>query len=543
MMFQFLRTLFLPETVHGRPLLATRRTAIHIESHLIQVAHVLVTQRKTIINALEEYQVNPGDARTYHQRLTTTLKKIAPKINKEAEVIVTFPSAKVVVKELTLPFLDEEKIRMVIDYEIESAIPFKIENAVIDFIILRQSLVKESSTILVVAAQKEEVKKLLDIFQKADIQPQRITLDLFANSSLFSLIPAYSKLKHAYVMVDIGARSTRLLLVNNQAIVATRTISKGIEAAENNGSADEQGTKPETNQQKLFEEIRFTLNSFELKQANLPDIEKVFLITQSAVSASFQEFAEKQIHIPCELFATEQIVSAPLMKTALSHAPEVWQEYTRVLGAALLTTVYEPFTLRRKELAFSWTFLIKQQLIATVALCAFFISIISFQGYNHIKAGSEQIKMLENREIQRLKNTLPSDSPGAKKKTVKALTKEVESYVEEQEELWAAFSEQRLRPLEVLQELCVLFNKKKFDLDIEQVVIAAHAEQNPIEVKGVFRSKTNPGREDFKHFTELANDLRTSKTLMLTEEVDPTQLPEGKGVSFIAHFKMREGVQ
>lgn len=531
-MFQFIRTLFLPQTMHGRPLLPTPKTAIHIESHTIQVAQVIASQKKTVVCALDEYQVNPGDARTYHQRLTATLKKIAPKIPKEAEVVVTFPSAKVVVKELTLPFLDEEKIRMVIDYEIESAIPFKIENAVIDFIILRQSLVKESSTILVVAVQKEEVKKVLDIFQKADIQPHKITLDLFANATLFSSLPVYSKLKHAYVIVDIGARSTRLLLMHNQAIMATRTLARGTED-EGQSAAD---------QAKLFEEIRFTINSFELKQANLPEIEKVFLVAHPTVAVAFQQFATQNIPIPCELFATEEVVNTPLVKTSLSLAPEIWQGYTRVLGTALLTNMYEPFTLRRKELAFSWRFIIRQQLIAAIVLGAAVLSLMAIQGYKSTQAGAHHIQTLEMQEIQRLKAALPADSPGAKKKNVKALAKEVEAYVEEQEELWAAFSEQRLRPLEILQELSAIFNKKKFDLDIEHIIISGHEGQNPIEVKGVFRSKTNPGREDFKHFTELASDLRTSKTLMLTEEVDPTQLPEGKGVSFIAHFKMRGGV-
>ena len=45
---------------------------------------------------------------------------------------------------------------------------------------------------------------------------------------------------------------------------------------------------------------------------------------------------------------------------------------------------------------------------------------------------------------------------------LKALAKEVETHIQEQEEIWSTFAAQRLRPLEILQELTALFNKKKF---------------------------------------------------------------------------------
>lgn len=535
-----LKNLFLPRLWHNKPLFPIRRVAIHIEATTINVAHVQDTRTKTIVTALEEYQINPGDARTYTQRLVATLKKIAPKIEKNAEVIVTFPSSKVVVKELSLPFLDEEKIRMVIEYEIEAVIPFKLENAVTDFIILSRSEVKESSNVLVIAAQKEEVKKIVDALHKADIEPHQITIDLFSIISLFSHIPTYSKLKHAYAVVDMGPQSTRIALINNQTMIATRTLLQGSELPTKiNDDEIGQPIDLATHHSRLFSEISFTLDSFEIKQASIPEIEKLFFIGTPSVFNAFEEYAKKAIHCPCEVLATEQITTNPAIQSKISLQPASWQTYSRVLGAALVSPAYESFTLRRKELELSPRPLIQQQLLAGIILFTLTLGALGLQGYFQIEEGAKQITLLEEREIKRLRSALPADHPGTKKKTIKTLAREVETYVQEQEELWSAFATQRLRPLEILQELTALFNKKKFDIDIEHIIISRNDAPNPIEIKGVFRSKT--GKEDFKHFTELADDIgKLAKMLILTEEIDPSQLPD-KGVSFTAHFKLREG--
>jgi len=533
------RNLFFPAFIKDKPVFPMRRVALYMESTTIHVAHVQESRSKTTITSLEEYQVNPGDARTYTQRLTATLKKIAPKIERGAEVVLTFPSSKVIVKELTLPFLDEEKIRMVIEYEMESAIPFKLENAIIDFIILERSEVKEASKVLVVAAQKEEIKKMLDVFHKADIEPTQITIDLFSTLSLFSHIPAYSKLKHAYAIIDMGPQSTRIALINNQRLVASRTLLKGSELPTKAEDTEEPIINLSAHHTRLFDEISFTLNSFEMKQTTTPEIEKLFFIGAPEMFSLFEEYSKKAVHCPCEILATEQLSTNPAIQTKLSLQAPSWQIYSRVLGAVLRTTAYESFTLRRKELELSPTPLIKQQILTGATILVLALGALGALGYFQVEEESSYIRTLEQKELKRLRSALPGDSPDAKKKNIKALSKAVEAHIQEQEELWAAFSAQRLRPLEILQELSSLFNKKKFDIDIEHIFIADNDSAHPIEVKGIFRSKT--GKDDFKYFTELANDISNSKTLAITQEIDPTQLPD-KGVSFTACFKLREGI-
>lgn len=162
-----IKELFFPRTLGGKPLFAEQIVGISIDGLTVQVTRILQKRSGAVIQAAEEHTINDGDPKTYYQRLSTALKRIASTIKPKTEVRVTFPSEKVITKEISVPFLEREKIRMVVEYEVEPVIPFELENAVIDFVIVSTSEVKQASTILVVAAQLDDVKKFVETFQKA----------------------------------------------------------------------------------------------------------------------------------------------------------------------------------------------------------------------------------------------------------------------------------------------------------------------------------------------------------------------------------------
>ena len=131
------------------------------------------------------------------------------------------------------------------------------------------------------------------------------------------------------------------------------------------------------------------------------------------------------------------------------------------------------------------------------------------------------------------------DDPGLKKKTtLKALLKEAKRIIDEKEEMWAPFSQQRLRPHAILLELTRIIDKRLFDVTVQEVIINTDEEGVArVEVTGVFQSKT--GIEHFKHFSVLEKSFEESRTLTLTEEIDPT-LADDKGVKFTARLKLKE---
>ena len=61
----------------------------------------------------------------------------------------------VIFKDLTLQLSDPDKIRMVLDYEIEPMLPFSIHDATIDFIVTKTQKDPQQTTVLVAAIRNQ----------------------------------------------------------------------------------------------------------------------------------------------------------------------------------------------------------------------------------------------------------------------------------------------------------------------------------------------------------------------------------------------------
>ena len=136
--------------------------------------------------------------------------------------IVTF-------KELTLPFLDIDKIRMVIAYEVEPKLPFSIQESIVDFVITDQDSTEKKSQVLVAAARIQDMKEIFDICELASIDPECITVDLFALYGLYLQIPTYKNLAGASTLVDIGSTTTSIAFLLDGKMRLVRTIAKGLQ--------------------------------------------------------------------------------------------------------------------------------------------------------------------------------------------------------------------------------------------------------------------------------------------------------------------------
>lgn len=529
-----MRELFFPRTFQGKLLFSERTVGISLEDNTVRAVHLHASRHKKKVAFIETYQVNEGEEKTFYQRLSTALKKAQEDFPKNPQVRATFPSSKVVIKELTVPFLDVEKIRMVIEYEIESSIPFSLENAVVDFIIIDQSEVKQSSTILVAAAQLDDVKKYVDAFDRAGITLNALTIDTFALSDLLSNIPPYDELSDVAALVDIGTESTRIALIKEHTMIATRTIQKG------SGFVAEKTTAKARKKlvTELLDEISFTLNSFEVKNKKKVSLKKVFYRGSGELFEEFSAFCSGTLKLVCERAEFEGVLAADGISSKVSLPHEEWNAYATTLGAALPSPRFIDFTLRKKAAAPPVGPLVRRYLFTAVGLFTLLFGSLGIQGYLDTRYLSQQIEAKEKKAVQTLRGILPKDNRARKRSSLNALLKATESHIQEQEEIWAPFARERLLPNEIILELCMLFNRKKYNLTIEEVVISAEEnEAHPIEVTGMFRSQGG-GSDHFAQFGALEEEIKASQSLTLTEEIDPTL--EEDGIRFVVRLKQAE---
>jgi type IV pilus assembly protein PilM len=553
--------IFLPEKIKDSQLLSSRIIGFSLQDSSISVAQTYVTRSKSVVENVFVEKLVAQPEETVDQAFIKKLKDISKKLPHYDEIRITIPASLVVIKEVTVPFLDAERIRMVLNYEIEAMLPFPLEQAVIDFIIISQSKEEKKSSVLAVAARIQDLEKTLELYQKADLQPTCIVVDILALYGLYQQIPTYTSIAQSSAIIDIGSRATKIAFLDKGTLRFVRNLNKGSkniaekisaqtknsleqvetmmtqQGIQKNGSGDYNKIVQEE-LLSLFNEIQFTLNSFSLRLDGENNAITQLLLIESGIKINnLTTFAHNSLQIECNPFDIGKIVTNKRIKNKALPKMPAWEPALPALGSALLSKSQSEFNLRRKTLTLIPLSLIKKQWITATALIICLLSFIGITGYLQIKTLASTVAQLEKREIEKLKNLFPRDSKALKGPlTLKKIIKDAEVFVNDKQEMWAPFSQQRLRPLEILQELTRLIDKQRFDVSIDELSITTEEGSQRILLSGFFKSKTGFHFQEFGLFQKVFQD---SKTLVLAEEMDPT-LADDRGVKFTAQFKQKE---
>jgi Tfp pilus assembly PilM family ATPase len=294
-----LKEIFLPEKTKRGRLISKRIVGISIDEEHISAAQVYATSSVTIIEKLME---------------KPTITALVSNLDSFDTLRIAIPSTIVTFKELTLPFIDYEKIKMVVEYEVEPQLPFPISDAIIDFIITNTNQEEHTSQVLVAAVRTKDLQGIIDIYQQADLDPDSITIDLFSIYSLYQQIPEYSQTKKASAIVEIGKTNTSISFILDGALRLVRTIGKGldtiaghiaedckidkldaIEKLQQSGMLATKDSNFNQAAQKyvttFLNDIQFTLNSFSLKLNYLNDLQRILFIGKSEQIKGLNDFS------------------------------------------------------------------------------------------------------------------------------------------------------------------------------------------------------------------------------------------------------------
>lgn len=157
--------------LHTKRVLSIEITPIMAQGLLLEYSGASITLKNTVTIFLKD---------SAQQTQINALKKIATSVGTIDEVVTTLSTSAIIFKELQLPFLGRDILKMVIPFEVENVLPFALDEAVIDFLITREDQEKKVSTVLVAAVRKADIDAQLELFQKADISLSIVTIDVFA---------------------------------------------------------------------------------------------------------------------------------------------------------------------------------------------------------------------------------------------------------------------------------------------------------------------------------------------------------------------------
>lgn len=144
------------------------------------------------------------------------------------DVCASFDSGATSFREITVPFREHDQIEKVVRYEAENHLHgIAIEDVVINWVKVGET--KDGSQVLIFAAPKAELSADLAVLRRAGIEPASIDLDVTA---LFTACDATGVFAEhpSCVVLEIGARTTGLVLVDGGRLRAIRAFHAGVDS-------------------------------------------------------------------------------------------------------------------------------------------------------------------------------------------------------------------------------------------------------------------------------------------------------------------------
>ena len=152
--------------------------------------------------------------------LDDALKRISEENDLKSDTCVTaIPGEHVSYRNLRMPFKDAKKIRQTLPFEVETLVPFPIDDLVIDF---TDNYRSDQSEILAVSAKKEFISGYLAQLKSHDIDPD--VLDVRCVPTV-SLLLKQEETPDEGLFLDIGEQRNTMILFLSRRVVLIRSFT------------------------------------------------------------------------------------------------------------------------------------------------------------------------------------------------------------------------------------------------------------------------------------------------------------------------------
>lgn len=130
----------------------------------------------------------------------------------------------IVMRYVVLPVMKSTDLQKSLEFELDKYIPYKKEDAAIEYYKLA-NLSDNRMIVLLVAALRSTISERISLVKEAGLEPQSINVDALALSEAIKVIPSRSKAVVA--VLDVGYRFCKLLVLENDIPYFSRDINTG----------------------------------------------------------------------------------------------------------------------------------------------------------------------------------------------------------------------------------------------------------------------------------------------------------------------------
>lgn len=335
-----------------------------------------------ISGSLKGFQVLSSASVLVDHNPEKALNEISEKMNLGSETyIASIDGSNISYQNLTMPFKDPKKIKQTLPFELETLLPFPVDDIVVDFNIVKSG---DHSEIIAVSARKALVSQYLQAVRTLDVHPR--VIDIRPVPIALWLL-SQSETPDNGLVIDIGQKKITYVLFIDRRIALVRNTSLIPEISSAPLSTDAGPASKETADAislSLHRDIKNTLRSFSLLMKGEIKPEKAYITGIGAQRQGIDKALVQQMGIPVEPVnvgndnrvrmdvETAEEWNPALMSGALSLA---LREFKKGHG----------FNLRKGEFAVKKGFLksIKELRVAGIALLIIFIFLLFDAGADH----------------------------------------------------------------------------------------------------------------------------------------------------------------
>jgi Tfp pilus assembly PilM family ATPase len=233
------------------------------------------------------------------------LKSLVEQVGPEADTCISsVPGKDVSYRNILMPFRDKKKIRQTLAFELETMVPFPVEDLVVDFTMVDKS---DQSEILAASVKQAYISEYLARLQANGIDPA--ILDIRGVPTVCWLLRQAGTPDDG-VFLEIGLKRNTMILYLNRRIALIRSFSfdgSAIAQAVLNGTGSTHaGTGTEAAEQiesclgSFCAEVQNTLHAFGSQTAKTASPQRVFITGSGALYPDTENLLNQFLELPVE---------------------------------------------------------------------------------------------------------------------------------------------------------------------------------------------------------------------------------------------------
>lgn len=214
--------------------------ALDIGAHSVRAAAVESSFRDYKVTGLFEEEAAKG------QSLGDLMRAFLAKHELQADtVLVTIPGELATQRMFALPFRDKKKLSQTVSFELESQVPFDLDDVIIDYQVLHRD--KVGSTVIAALIQKSDLERHLAVLAEAGIDPKVVDFGPLCGLNLLQTLA--KDLPETFAYVDVTKHDATAALFRDKQLQGVRALLP----PSGNGSG------PYVSAEALAHELRWTL--------------------------------------------------------------------------------------------------------------------------------------------------------------------------------------------------------------------------------------------------------------------------------------------